>query len=224
MRDIDIDNIIENADCEKKEQLQAQLHTRIGLPQQEEWRSKSNRRVFNLKAVGFGIAGMLAVCLAIVLPISLRNNTPPSQNRYTYTAADFSQGKLGMTIKEYSESSRKNILYLDWYDIADECESTKYFLPKEEENIIYISESICNGETGDRVWFAVVAVNISVDELDDFCDNYVLSYEHNNTKINWSYSIDISKAYFEYKGYKYYVKLDYPMSEQAILDIVKEMF
>ena len=222
MKDIDIDNTIENAGCEKKEQLRAQLHTRIGVPQKE--RQIKSRRKISLKALAFGIAGMCAVCLAIVLPISLYNNTTPSsQDKFTYAAVDFLYDDLGLTIKEYSEQTGKNLLYIDWYDVADECVTTKYYLPDKEDDIIYIAEDLINGETGDCVWFAVVETNVFIDELEtvrDICD---MSYEYNNTQINWSYNINISRAYFVYQGYKYYFKLDYPTSEQAILDIVKDM-
>lgn len=226
MKDIDIDNAIETADCEKKEQLRAQLHARIGLTQQGDRQTKSKRRGFGIKAVALGIAAMCAVCLAIVLPISLREDTAPKplQKKYTYSAAALSVDNLGLTIKEYSEQTGKNILYIDWYDIADECTTKKYFLPDKKDNIIYISEDLLNGETGDYVWLAVVETNIFIDELETIPDVCDLSYEYNSTKIHWSYNTDVSRAYFEYGGYKYYLKIEYPMSEQAILDIIKDMF
>lgn len=226
MRDIDIDNAIENADCEKKEQLRAQLHTRIGLPQQEERHTKSKRRVFSLKTVSLGLAAMCVVCLAIVLPISLREDTEPEplQKKYTYSSVDLCDAALGLTIKEYSEKIGKNILYIDWYDIAEECVTTKYFLPENENEIIYITEDLLNGETGDYVCIYVVEANISVDVLDALRDFCTLNYEYNSISIHWMCNAEESRAFFEYSGYKYYVSLDYPMSEEAILDIVKEMF
>ena len=225
MKDIDIDNTIENTGCEKKEQLRAQLHTRIGLPQQDEEQIKSTRRGFRLKAVALGIAAMCAVCLAIVLPISLRNNAPTlSNNRYTYSVDDCLADNMGLTIKEYSEQTGKNILYIDWYDIAEECLTKKYFLPDKEDEIIYITEDLLNGETGDHVRLSIVSTNTSIDELDTFRDFCTLNYKFNGIIIYWVYNFDISRAYFEYSGYKYYLRLDYPMSEQSILDIVIDMF
>lgn len=225
MKDIDIDNTIENTGCEKKEQLRAQLHTRIGLPQQDEEQIKNTRRGFRLKAVALGIAGICAICLAIVLPISLRDNMiPPSQDKFTYLVADFLDDDLGLTIKEYAEQTGKNILYIDWYDIAEECLTKKYFLPDNEDKIIYITEDLLNGETGDHVLLSIVSTNTSIDELDTARDFCTFSYEYHNVNISWIYNVDASRAYFEYNGYKYYVRLEYPMSEQAILDIVISMF
>lgn len=224
MKDIDIDNTIENANSEKKEELRAQLHARLGLPQQEATQTTSRRRVFSLKAVALGIAAMCAVCLAIVLPITLRNNTPARQQvRFKYSFADFTNADLGLTIKEYSAQTGKNILYLDWYDNINDCVTKKYFLPNKQNDIIFVSEDLYDGEMGDRVHFDVVGKNIYIDELEiarEACSN---NYKYNNTNIHWAHSDSASRAYFEYKGYKYYVRLDDPMSEQAILDIVKEM-
>ncbi|MCH5165035.1 MAG: hypothetical protein J1G01_01370 [Clostridiales bacterium] len=226
MKDFDIDSTIEVADGDRKTRLLAQLHARTGIPEIQEHGVKSRKRFFGVKASAFGLVGICVVSLAIVLPISLRNETaPPSQERYTYTAAELSEKDLGMTIKEYAQKIGKDILYLDWYDVAEECNTTKYILPTEENNIIYVAEEITNGETGDNVQLCVVDINIDVDRFDYFKDNCLYEYEYNGVTINWSYdNIITSIAYFEYNDYKYYVQFAYPPSEQAILDIVKEMF
>ena len=227
MKDFDMDNTIENVGGEKKAALLTQLHNRTGIPQHEEPQIKERRRFFNIKTAAFGVVGIIAVSIAIVLPISLRKSAPAphSQQRYTYNAADFDQGDLGLTVREYAEQIGKNILYLDWYDNADEYVTTKYFLPNEEDKIIYISEDIYNGETGDHVRFSFVDNNIDVDYLEEFKESCKLNYEYNNMIISWGCeSTIVSRAYFEYNDYKYYVQLFEPMSDQAVLDIVKEMF
>ena len=225
MKDFDIDNAIESADSERKAELLVQLHTRIGNPQHSEQQIKSRKRFFNVKAAAFGVAGIFAVSLAIVLPMALNKNTPyESPHRYTYNASQFEYDDLGLTIKEYSAEIGKTFLYIDWYDYAEECITTKYFLSDDADNIIYIAEDIYNGETGDHVQLAFVDTNIDVDRLDDIKASCTKNYEYNNTIINWTYdSMSESRAFFEYDGYKYYLRLFDPMSEQAILDIVKEM-
>ena len=226
MKDFDIDNTIEVTGSDKKAERLAQLHARTGIPEIQEHGVESRKRFIGVRAAAFGLAGICAVSLAIVLPISLRKETaPPTQERYTYTEADLSKATLGMTIKEYAHETGKDILYLDWYDIADECTTTKYFLPEDENNIIYIAEDITSGETGDHVRLAVVDTNIDVYEVERIKEMSTNSYEYNNITINWLYDdIALATAYFEYNGYQYSLRLDFPMSEQAILDIVKEMF
>ncbi|MCH5158944.1 MAG: hypothetical protein J1F33_07100 [Clostridiales bacterium] len=222
MKDKDIDNAIENVNSEKKEAMRAQLYARVGIEDRREQQTKSSPRFLNIKTLVFGLTGILAVCLAIVLPIALLDKTtPPPQEGFTYTDAVISKDDLGLTIKEYAEQNEADILYIDWYDIAETCVTTKHFLPDDEDKIIYISEELYNGETGENVWLAVTDKNINVDILDHIEQMKGSYYEYNNIKIKWSYEfMSIARAYFEFKDYKYYVQLFYPLAEQDILDIV----
>ena len=223
MKDRDIDNAIENVNSDKKEEMRAQLYARVGIEDRREQQTKSSPRFLNIKTLVFGLTGILAVCLAIVLPIALLDKTtpPPSHTRYTYFDADMEHAKFDMTVKEYAEKTSKDLLYIDWYDIAETCVTTKHFLPDDEDKIIYISEDLYNGETGENVWLAVTDKNINVDILDHIEQMNDSYYEYNNIKIKWSYEfMSIATAYFEFKDYKYYIQLLYPLAEQDILDIV----
>lgn len=226
MKDRDIDNAIENVNSDKKEEMRAQLYARLGIAERQEQQTKRLPRILNIKSFVFGLTGILAVCLAIVLPISLRDYTvpPPSQSRYTYVAADLEHAEFDMTVKEYAEKTGNDLLYVDWYDIADECITTKFFLPDDESNIIYISEDLYNGETGDHVWLAVTDKNINVDILDHIEEMNGSYYEYSDIKIKWSYEfMALATACFEFSDYKYYVQLFFPLAEQDIFDIVNAM-
>ena len=227
MKYYDIDKIIETVNREKKSELLAQLHDRTGIPRQEKIEVKKQKRFSNTRAVVFGVAGIIAVSVAIVVPVTLRNdpNLPNTDPKYTFIAADFEQGDLGSTIKGYAQECGESILYIDWYDNADECITTKYFLRKAADKIIYIEEDLYNGETGDHVRISVIDAKSSVDRLDTIKDTCVYDHEYNGTVISWGYdSSSLSIACFEYDCYKYYIQLFEPASEQAVLDIVKEMF
>lgn len=225
MKDIDIDNIIESVNCDKKEEMRAQLHSRLDLSQTEEPLPKKRRRFFDVKTAVLGAVSICAVCLAIVLPIALRNEplNTPTPNRYYYSASEFSSDDLGFTIKEYSAQEGKNILYIDWYDLAEVSVTKKFFLEDNKNDIIYITEDLYHSETGNHVYLAVTEEQNYIDTLDLIRDSSLYNYEYNNVNINWSYDMLISRAYFEYNGYKYYVQLFEPTTEEAILDIVKEI-
>ncbi|MDE7164413.1 MAG: hypothetical protein K2O04_03215 [Clostridiales bacterium] len=224
MKDKRIDNAIESINSDRKKEMRAQLHSRVDIPQQEQAQTKSMRRVFNAKTVVFGALGICAVCLAIILPITLSGTTSqPSGGRYNYVASELLHDDLGCTLKEYVEQTDKNILYIDWYDVADDCLTEKYFLPDNENNIIYIREDLYHGETGDHVALAVIARDNSVDWLDSNREGLVQNYVCNNTRVYWGYEVSLARAYFEYNGYNYNILLYEPMTEDAILDIVKEM-
>lgn len=225
MKDIDIDNIIESVNCDKKEEMRTQLHGRLDISQTEEPQPNKRRWCFDVKTAVLGAVGICAVCLAIVLPIALRNeptNTPTS-NRYYYSETEFSSDDLGCTIKEYSEQTGKDILYLDWYDLVEVSVTKKFFLKDNKSDIIYITEDLYHGETGDHVYLAVTEERNHVQTLDIIQDSCFYNDEYNNVNIKWSYDMLHSRAYFEYNGYKYYVQLFMPDTEEAILDIVKEI-
>ncbi|MDE5562482.1 MAG: hypothetical protein K2J01_02920 [Clostridiales bacterium] len=225
MKNVDIDNIIESVNCDKKEEMRAQLHIRLDISQTEEPQPEKRRRFFDVKTAVLGAVSICAVCLAIVLPIALRNeptNTPPS-NRYYYSASEFSRDDLGCTIKEYSEQTGKDILYIDWYDLAEGSVTEKFFLKDNKKDIIYIVEDLYHRETGDHVYLAVTEEQNYVDTLDLIQNSCPNNYEYNNINIDWSYNEMTAKACFEYNGYKYYVQLFMPTTEEGILDIVKEI-
>ncbi len=223
MKDNDIDNIIESVNCDKKEEMRAQLHSRLNLSQTDEPQTKNRRRFFDVKTAVLGAVGISAVCLAIVLPIALRNEPSNTTDRYYTSDSEFSRADLGCTLKEYSEQTGKDILYLDWYETGGAYVTKKYFLKDNKNDIIYITEDLYNGETGYDIYFAVTEERNHVDVLDliqSLCPN---KYEYNNINIVWSYNEAVSKACFEYNGYKYYIQLFYPTTEEAIFDIVKQI-
>ncbi|MDE6618481.1 MAG: hypothetical protein K2K13_05610 [Clostridiales bacterium] len=225
MKNVDIDNIIESVNCDKKEEMRAQLHSRLDISQTEEPQPEKRRRFFDVKTAVLGAVSICAVCLAIVLPIALRNeptNTPPS-DRYYYSESEFSRADLGCTIKDYSEQTGKDILYIDWYDLAEASVTEKVFLKDNKKDIIYITEDLYHRETGDHVYLAVTEEHNHVKTLDIIRDSCFWNYEYNNVNIKWSYDSLHSRAYFEYNGYKYYVQWFMPDTEEGILDIVKEI-
>lgn len=223
MKDNKIDDAIESVNNEKKAEMRAQLHARLGIQICDEKPIKRRRRFFDYKAIAFGSVGLCAVCLAIILPIAFRDTAPNNQDRYKYTSSELSYVDLGYTVKEYAGQFGENLLYVDWYDIADDCITSKYFLSNDEDNLIYISEDLYNGETGDHISTAIIDTNIYIDTFEAMeltCGN---KYECNSTEIFWAYNPFVAHAYFKYDGYKYYLQLFEPTEREAILDIAKDM-
>lgn len=222
MRNKEIDDAIESVNTDKKESMRAELHRRIDIQPIEQAQTKTAHNVFNVKTAALGTAGLAVVCLAIVLPVTLRERTPQDIT-YKYTASDFSYDDLGCTVKEYADSIGKDILYLDRYDTADDCVTVKYFLPENEDKIIYISEDLYDGETGEHVRISAVEANISIDSLEQYEELYKRQYVYKDTNIYWGYDISESGAYFKCDGYKYYVHLYEPSEENSILEIVEQI-
>lgn len=222
MNDNKIDNAIESVNGERKEEMRTRLHRDLDLSQAEEPQAK-RKRFLNVKTFALGFLGICAVCLAIVLPISLRS-APQEQPEDRYrSSAELTSSVLGCTIKEYGEQTGKSILYVDWYDVSD-CVSKKYYLPEDEDDIVYLYENYFNDETGDVVKLSVVDLHTHVDTIEASVLYLDQQYEYNNVNIKWSGTSACSRAFFQYGEYRYYVELEYPTSEDAVLDIVKNMF
>lgn len=169
------------------------------------------------------------ICLAIVIPISLRyialNKKVESgfddQPRYC-TSADYEVQPFTLTLKEYSLSLDKPFIYLDWYDFGEIYKSNSY-VDKETGEILCVSEQILNMNTGDDVTVSVTQNDIIMDFIDE---NFKLMGNVHNIKdvtIHWRTTDLEAFAYFEYQDYCYYLYIYYPMSEQTIFDIVQQM-
>ena len=112
---------------------------------------------------------------------------------------------------------------MDWYDVAEEVITTLYVNKADNQDIVYIEEVIINGDTGDIIKVSVCDVSTKVDILEAYANICVVEAMIKGNKVLWRYNMMLSKAFFEYNGYKYYLELSYPMTENAILEIVEAM-
>lgn len=223
MKEYKIDNAIEGVNRERKEELRVQLRLDLDLSQTEEPQVKS-RRFINVKTFALGFAGICAVCLAIVLPISLRT-VPQEQSPERFSSTtQLTYSDLGCTLKEYGEQTGKNLLYVDWYDVAGELVTEKYYLPENKDRTIYLSEYIYNEETGDQLLFRITDMYTHVDYLDAFRNVCLNDYEYNNVKMKLGADSGETRAFFEYDGYNYYVSLQYPTSADDIFYVIEKIF
>lgn len=169
------------------------------------------------------------VCLAIVIPISLRyialnkkvESSFDDQPRYC-TSDEYEIKPYEKTLKEFSLSTNQSILYLDWYSNNMGLESNIY-ADKETGEILCFKEWIVSGETGDDVTISVSSKDIIM----DFIDENVKSLNNikivKTTSVHWLMTSMEASAYFEFQDYCYYLYIYYPMSEQTIFDVVQQM-
>ena len=164
---------------------------------------------------------VLIVCLAIVIPLALKDKDKPDV-RYCYMA-DCEMIELDCNARDYASQNSSSILFVDWYDVAEEVITTLYVNKADNQDIVYIEEVIINGETGDQIKLSVCNVSTKVDILEgyaSYCGNESIV---KSIKVKWGRNNKVSSAFFEYNGYKYYLELSYPMTENAILEIVEAM-
>lgn len=220
-----INQIIEEKNPEGKAALRQKVMERLNLPEESEQTQKkptfSYKRFYRIFASVS--AAVAVVCLAIVLPIVLNRDsgTGPTE-RYCH-AADCVETVADCTLKDYSERNNLSLLYIDWYDIADEIQTKMFVNINDSSDIIYFEETLVNGEVGSIATLYVTDLYTKVDIFEDV-ESYLKNVEYiSSIKVIWGYSNIIGTAYFEYSGRRYVIDLRYPMAEVSVLDLVESM-
>lgn len=220
----DIHQIIEKENLEGKEAMRKKVKERLNLPADtEQEHSKPARFIFKKRYRIFASvsAALAIVCIAIVLPIVLNRDTGPIE-RYCH-AADCVETVADYTVKDYSERNNLSLLYIDWYNIADDIQTKLYVNAGNENDVIYLQERIINGETGSVVVLYISDVYTQVDILEDkenACENVEFI---SSIKVSWGYRNFIGLACFEYSGRGYVIELTHPMTENSVLELVESM-
>lgn len=220
----DIHQLIEKQNPEGKAALRKKVKDRLSLPVElEQVQKKSVLSFFKKRYHIFAsvATAIVVVCLAIVIPVVLNRDTGPTE-RYCY-AADCVENQIDNTLKEYSEQNNLSLLYIDWYDIADEVDTLLYVNINDESDVIYMQETLVNGEIGSIVTLYITDLHTNVDRF----ENMILMCEYtdtvNNINVHWKFQNDEGIAHFEYSGNKYFINLKYPMAEDSVLELVESM-
>ena len=218
------------------------------------YQAKQRKRIKTFyKAFPIALAMVVIICLAIVLPVVLPsgnggdgnpdggfNSGDVNNDDIRYSAADLESVPLNYNLKQYAELYSEDILYIDWYDIAeaDSCRTKKYFEKGNEDKVVYLQETITNDDTGCTVTYSIIRKNIIIDGLeqleiiDDFLNN-AHQAQVNGVSVSYIVTKTRSVAKFEYKGYTYYFDFgnsfdnsfgDFADSKDELLEILSSMF
>ncbi len=217
MRERDIHRKVEEQNPEEKRALYEKLKVRLNLPDTQPQAKPG--RMKKSWIVSLATACVCVLCIAVVLPIVLINGS--NRDRYCQIA-NCQEINLGSTLKEYSEQNNKNLLYVHWYDIAEEVQTYRYVNINDSTDVVLLKETIANGETGLILQLSITKINTHVQEYEFFYDVCTNEYTLKNVKIYWRTG-DQSLAMFEYQGYRYYLEIDEPNGGTLIKEIVKEM-
>lgn len=167
-------------------------------------------------------SALAAICLAIVLPIALgKGEQAPSL--FYCNADDCVEIQIEYSIKEYGQKNNKAYLYIDWYDIAEEVQTKLFVNAEKTDELIYVQELLVDGETGSIAVLYVTDLFTRVDILDELWIGCVAKIEINEISVYWGSNNIVSKAYFEYGNYRYFIELNYPLSDDYILKLIEEM-
>ncbi len=220
MKERDVHNLIERQDEEGKKALYTRICDGLGLETKVKPAPRSKRAL--LWRVLVPALSFCIICLAIILPIALKNRVDPNPNRYCLSA-DCVEVALDVNVKEYSSRNGKSMLYIDWYDVAEDVTTISFVNKDDSNDIIYIDERILNGETGDVVRLSIFDKNTYLDSFDYFSE---INYEeeiYNNVSVKWFNEFQRSIGVVFYGDYRYYVLISQPSEAVDIVEILKGM-
>lgn len=256
MKDKHFRNLIENAYPVQKQAMYEDLKRELNLPDDDAvfapaecvsvalvessgaaiQKPASRWRTFFKKPARLAtcISMALAVaCLAIILPFTLNRGgvqpeTPPiiSEDRYVEAVA-CKEIKLDYSLKEYSERNDLQLLYVNWYDVAEVVTSLN--VNKEDQtDIVFYHEIMMHKYTGSIVELYITDMHTSVDVIRNYHNLYRGEYfsKPSNVKVVWGYdTVENGEHYtyvasFTYDSYHYTLVLRYPMDENDIFELV----
>lgn len=213
--------LIQNHDVENRDKILNEL--KAACPQyfaaeKPEKRKSSKRKI----AAIFLPVGAIAACLAITLPIVLPKKSEPQSNIRTFSAHDYSIIDYEQNIKEYAQANKKDILYLDWYDTADFCE-TKCYQENGTHAVLSLRESIVNSNTGESIELQFTESNVYIDVLNIILDNCTYQHITDSVTIKWTISDINLNGVFEYGDYRYFVTLERNTDENRLFELVESL-
>lgn len=217
--------LIEQQNREEKDAVWAKLQQRETERQKEEpapvsskarsfsWRKWTPILASSLVAVVVGVFGTWGF-------LSLYDEKNDNKGRY-FTGQSYETVEVQYTLKDYAQAIGKDLLYFDWYQETDFLEDYAWQL-KDTQEIICFQEEITDINTGCIVYVFVIQADIEIENfsIEEETDR---NGEIKQVQIDWSYSKFNAYANFEYEDYKYYLRVDEPIDENYILDLVEEL-
>ena len=217
--------LIEQQNREEKDAVWAKLQQKEAEREQEKpvpalpkarsfsWRKWTPILASSLTAVVIGVFATWGF-------LSLKEGNNDNKGRY-FTGQAYETVEVQYTLKEYAQEIGESLLYFDWYEETEGLKDYAWQL-KDTQEIICFEEEIIDINTGCRVYLFVMEVDTTIEDFfgDEETDQ---KSEIDGIQIDWKYSKFRSNAKFIYEEYSYYLRLEEPMDENHILDLVEEL-
>ena len=152
--------------------------------------------------------------------LSLKAEKNDNKGRY-FNSQSYEIVNTRHTVKDYAQEIGKDLLYFDWYEETDSLEDYAWQL-KDTQEIICFQEEIIDINTGCKVKLFVIEVDTTIEDV-SFVEETDRQTEIKETQIDWRYSKFRAYATFVYEDYSYYLRLEEPMDENHVLDLVEEL-
>lgn len=224
MRNKNVHRYIEEQNSEAKENLRKMTEKKLGFALSQETISDSEKKTLKAqKWVAIFATAACVICLLIALPFILRNFRELDDKTRYCKEEDYTWIWSDCNIKEYNQKHGENLLYIDLYEYTAEVQTQLYVSKSDVNDIIFFYEQLFLEDTYDEINLYITDNRTTVDILvgiEESCKNtdYV-----NDVLVQWMCEIDSGAIVFEYKGYKYFVTLEYSIEEEELKRIVADM-
>ena len=152
--------------------------------------------------------------------LSLKEGNNDNKGRY-FNSQSYEIVDSQLTIKDYALEMGKSLLYFDWYEETDFFKDKVWQL-KDTQEIICFEEEIIDINTGCPIYMFVIQADIEIENF-SFAEETDRKSEIQGVNMDWRYTRFRAYATFVYEDYKYYLRLEEPMDENHILDLVEEL-
>ncbi|MDE6398735.1 MAG: hypothetical protein K2L51_05385 [Clostridiales bacterium] len=226
MKEIDVHRLIEAQDEEKKAEIWQKVQAKLALDTQaatEKAVKTPPKKIGKKKVIGFvSLAAVCAcvLCLAILLPVLLKKEAVP-QERYC-SQQDYDNTFQTQTLQEYALTNGIDLLYVDMYAQADDVLTTFHFNKNDATDLIFMEETIANGETGDFITLYITDTFTSVEGLQWIVKFSIDDEVVKSTPVKWGHSSKMHCATFTYGQYRYYIELPQP-SEVTLQEVLENI-
>ena len=224
MKKRNVHRYIEEQSFEAKENLRKKTEEKLGfsLSQETEYsfekKAKKTQKFFAVFATTACI-----VCLLIALPFIFRDDTELGKEMRYCKEEDYTWIWSDCNIKDYNQRYEKNLLYINLYERASEVTTQIYVSKNDEKDIIFFYEMLFLEDTYDEIDLYITDNRTTVDILVGIEDSCKKSNYINEVLVRWMCADDSGKIVFEYKGYKYFITLEFLVEENDIMELVGYM-
>ena len=211
---------IEEQNREEKDAVWAKIQ------QQDEPISVSSKaRSFSWRKWTPILASSLAVVMIGVFAtwgfLSLKNATNDDNKGRYFTSQSYETLEVQYTLKEYAQDIEKDLLYFDWYEETWHLQDQVWQV-KDTQEVICFQEEIADVDTDCIVYIYVMESDTEIEGL-SLDEETNQKSEVDGVEIDWRYTKFKANANFIYEDYKYYLRVDEPIDENYILDLVAEL-
>lgn len=215
MREKDIHELIEKQNPEKKQRMWEKISAELNLPPSSQPKAVAKKN--NLKWAYVAAALVVVITLSIVLPITLKDDGV----RYC-DITQYETESLQQTLQECFIERNIDLLYVDWYDEAEELVTDYAYSKTDKSDIVFYREFIINSETGEELTLAVTDNKTRVDIFNDFYNGIeAVKTTIKNVSVDWKVDYVRTLAMFEFNKHTYYLELD--GSQERMTEIIEAM-